>query len=335
MDNALRLYDREPEPTIRSFVFTRFNPFPMNELFKEITSLLTEQNNANTARIDEASSEEILQLINAEDAVVSAAVAKTIPVIAQAVDCLVEVFREGGHLLYIGAGTSGRLGVVDSSECPPTFGVNPSMVRAIIAGGKEAMFTAQEGAEDSEEAGRKSVDKDGLHSGDMLCAIAASGRTPFVRGALLEARERGATTILVTTNSPAQIHSLGIEADFVIAPQVGPEVIAGSTRMKSGTAQKLVLNMLSTAAMIRLGKTYGNIMVDLQLTNAKLKERAKNIVMSIAQVDYHTATDALENCGGHVKTALVMLLRNCSVEEAKLCLHKSDGFVRLASEYTL
>jgi N-acetylmuramic acid 6-phosphate etherase len=236
----------------------------------------------------------------------------------------------GGRLFYIGAGTSGRLGIVDASECPPTFGTHPSMVQGIIAGGNEAMFSAQEGAEDSFENGAEIIREYGINAKDCVCGIAASGRTPFVRGALKEAKFIGAYTILITTNNREQLESWNIEVDTIIAPHVGPEVIAGSTRMKSGTAQKMILNMLTTAAMIRLGKSYGNIMVDLQLTNAKLHERAKKIIMEIAKLNYEEASELLKASGGHVKTAIIMSLTDIPFEKAKQLLEKANGYIKKA-----
>jgi N-acetylmuramic acid 6-phosphate etherase len=204
------------------------------------------------------------------------------------------------------------------------------MVQGIIAGGEQAMFKAQEGAEDSIEFGAQSLLDNHVNHNDVICGIAASGRTPFVRGALDKARSMGCHTILVTTNTREQLDALGVEAEIVIAPNVGPEVIAGSTRMKSGTAQKMVLNMLTTASMIRLGKSYGNIMVDLQLTNAKLRERAKRIIMEIADVDYDKASEVLEMAKGHVKTALMMLLADIDAQTAKEKLQDADGFIKTA-----
>lgn len=304
----------------------------MNALFQEISSLSTEQINPATASIDAMTTREILQCINSEDALVPAAVSAELEHIEKAVELIVHAFASGGRLFYVGAGTSGRLGIVDASECPPTFGVSADMVQAIIAGGPQAVFRAQEGAEDREDLGAAIIEEHQLNTNDVLCGIAASGRTPFVRGAVSEASRRGIPTILVTTNSRENIASLGVIADVIIAPQVGPEVLAGSTRMKSGTAQKLVLNMLTTTAMIRSGKTYGNIMVDLQLTNAKLGERAKRIVMNIAGVGYDTAEELLRQTQGHVKTALIMAMTNSSREVAEQLLHQAGGFTRMAIE---
>ncbi|GDX64412.1 N-acetylmuramic acid 6-phosphate etherase [Chlorobiota bacterium] len=245
-------------------------------------------------------------------------------------DIITEQFKVGGRLFYVGAGTSGRLGIVDASECPPTFGTEPGMVQGIIAGGEKAIFKAQEGAEDSPEHGAQALIENNVNHKDVICGIAASGRTPFVRGALDKAISMGCHTILVTTNSREQLHELGVNAETVIAPHVGPEVIAGSTRMKSGTAQKMILNMLTTASMIRLGKSYGNIMVDLQLTNAKLRERAKRIIMEIADVEYEKASAVLEAANGHVKTALVMLLADVDAQTATEKLLDADGFIKNA-----
>ncbi len=302
----------------------------MTSLFKEISNLATEQRNQRSKDIDLMNTSEILELINSEDAMVALAIKDELEHITEAVDIITEQFKIGGRLFYVGAGTSGRLGIVDASECPPTFGTNPDMVQGIIAGGEQAMFKAQEGAEDSVEFGAQSLLDNHVNHNDVICGIAASGRTPFVRGALDKARSMGCHTILVTTNTREQLDALGVEAEIVIAPNVGPEVIAGSTRMKSGTAQKMVLNMLTTASMIRLGKSYGNIMVDLQLTNAKLRERAKRIIMEIADVDYDKASEVLEMAKGHVKTALMMLLADIDAQTAKEKLQDADGFIKTA-----
>ncbi|MFZ9760723.1 MAG: N-acetylmuramic acid 6-phosphate etherase [Candidatus Kapaibacteriota bacterium] len=302
----------------------------MTSLFKEISNLATEQRNQRSSDIDLMSTMEILELINSEDAMVAHAIKDELPSIEKAVDIITEQFKLGGRLFYVGAGTSGRLGIVDASECPPTFGTNPEMVQGIIAGGDQAMFKAQEGAEDSIEYGAQALIDNRVNDNDVICGIAASGRTPFVRGALDKATDLGCHTILVTTNSRDQLSSLGVHAEIVIAPNVGPEVIAGSTRMKSGTAQKMVLNMLTTASMIRLGKSYGNIMVDLQLTNAKLRERAKRIIMEIADVNYDKASEILDLSNGHVKTALVMLLADVDAKTAGERLQNADGFIKHA-----
>jgi len=296
-------------------------------LFEEIRALATEQRNPRSMHIDTASVRDILEIINTEDHRVPIAVREEIPYIEQAVNIVVDAFRNGGRLIYAGAGTSGRLGVVDASECPPTFGTPPEMVQGLIAGGREAMFKAQEGAEDREENGAKDLEQLNLRPVDVVCGIAASRRTPYVVGAVKYARLRGAKTLFVTCNPRTEFT---LDVDVAICPVVGPEVIMGSTRMKSGTAQKLVLNMITTASMIHLGKVYENMMVDLQMTNLKLVERSKRIVMTATGVDYSTAENALREADGHVKTALVMLLAGVGAEEARERLARANGFVRVA-----
>ena len=305
---------------------------PESNLFDEIKSLRTEQNNPKSRFIDSAGTGEILRIINDEDKLVPLAVEQELANIELAVDGIVSTFRKGGRLFYVGAGTSGRLGIVDASECPPTFGTDYDMVQGIIAGGTAAIFKAQEGAEDSFEGGRDVLISSALSEKDTVCGIAASGRTPFVRGALDYAKSIGCFTIFLSTSSHEHIQSLGLNADVLICPDVGPEVVEGSTRMKSGTAQKLVLNMLTTASMIRLGKTLGNVMVDLQLTNDKLKERAKRIIMKICEVDYDSAEHYLSLSNGHVKSALVMILGGVDYERALDLLASTGGFVRQAIE---
>lgn len=300
-----------------------------NTVFEEIKDLVTEKRNPATLDIDSKSTEEILRIMNTEDKTVPYAVEKEIPYIAQAVEILVESFKNGGRLIYAGAGTSGRLGVLDSSEIPPTFGADPTMVQGIIAGGEKALTRAQEGAEDIKENGAKDLMAKNFTDKDVACGIAASRRTPYVVGAIEKAREIGAKTLYVTCTPREQMN---IKVDVAICPVVGPEVIMGSTRMKSGTAEKLVLNMLTTTAMIRLGKVYGNMMVDLQMTSMKLEERSKRTVMIITGVDYEAAQKYLQEAGGHVKTALVMILKNCTRKEAIERLQKGDGFVRAALE---
>ncbi|MCX6150469.1 MAG: N-acetylmuramic acid 6-phosphate etherase [Ignavibacteriales bacterium] len=300
------------------------------KLFNEIANLTTEQRNPHSMDIDAKSTADILKIINNEDKTVPYAVEKELPYIAQAVELIVKAFKNGGRLLYFGAGTSGRLGVVDASECPPTFGTPPGLIDGYIAGGKEAMFKAQEGAEDYEENGAADVVKAKVTGKDVVCGIAASRRTPYVVGAVKKAKELGAVTLYITCN-PRENFDIK-EVDVAICPYIGPEVIMGSTRMKSGTAQKLVLNMLTTTAMIRLGKVYENMMIDLQMTNKKLVERSKRIVMTITGVPYDKAEDYLKQAGGHVKTALVMIRANVTADEAHQRLIKADGFVRKAIE---
>ena len=277
--------------------------------------------------IDLADAQEIVTLINNEDQLVAQLIQTRLPQIAKAVETISESFSIGGRLLYFGAGTSGRLGVVDASECPPTFGSNPEQVQGIMAGGEEAMFVAQEGAEDSEEIGANDVDELKVAPPDIICGIAASGRTPYVHGAIKEAKKRGCKTIFITTVPKEQ---LDIDVDHILDVPVGPEVVMGSTRMKSGTAQKMVLNMLTTGAMIRQGKVYENVMVDLQLTNKKLVERAKRIIMMFTKISYDEASELLELARGHVKTAMVMQLGGLNRQEADVLLKKNGGFIRKA-----
>lgn len=307
------------------------------KLFEQLTRLSTEQRNPASMDIDARSIDEILGIISSEDKKVAPAVEHELPYIAKAVEVVVRAIKQGGRLLYVGAGTSGRLGVLDAVECPPTYGTPHGLIQGVIAGGEKAMFKAQEGAEDKEENGAREIDELKVNDKDVVCGIAASLRTPYVIGAVRRAKELGAKTLYVTTNPRSRLHSpefaeVANAIDVAICPEVGPEVIMGSTRMKSGTAQKLVLNMITTAAMVRLGKVYENMMIDLQMTNLKLKERAKRIVMTITGVDYNAAADYLEKAGGHVKTALVMIKANVSKEEAKVRLERADGFVRAAIE---
>jgi N-acetylmuramic acid 6-phosphate etherase len=307
------------------------------KLFEQLARLSTEQRNPASMDIDARSIEEILRIINSEDKRVAQAIEAEIPHIRRAVEIVVGAFKGGGRLLYVGAGTSGRLGVLDAAECPPTYGTPQKMVQGLMAGGGKAMFKAQEGAEDREEDGARDIDRAKANAKDVVCGIAASLRTPYVIGAVKRAKERGAQTLYVTTNPRSKVYSsefteLARVIDLAICPEVGPEVIMGSTRMKSATAQKLVLNMITTTAMIRIGKVYENMMIDLQMTNQKLRERAKRIVMTITGVTYEDAADYLERAGGHVKTALVMIKAGVTKEEAQRRLEKADGFVRAAIE---
>jgi N-acetylmuramic acid 6-phosphate etherase len=297
-------------------------------LFDQIQVLATEQRNPSSMKMDEMTTEEVLRLINSEDALVADAVQKEIPHITVVVNELVIRLKIGGRLVYIGAGTSGRMGVIDAAECPPTFGTNPETVQAIIAGGPQAVFRSQEGAEDRPEAGASAIEEINLTGNDIVIGIAASKRTPFVLGALERAFSIGAYTVLLTTN-PRE--SVSFEyLNEAICPVVGPEVLMGSTRMKSALAQKMVLTMITTTAMVRLGKVYQNMMVDLQLTNKKLEERAKRIVMIATGCDYGRASELLSQTDGHVKTAIVMRLRGASLEKAHQLLAEADGFVKTA-----
>jgi N-acetylmuramic acid 6-phosphate etherase len=298
------------------------------KLFDEISALSTEQRNQNSMNIDVESIAGILKIINDEDKTIPFAVEKELPYIERAVEIIVYAIKNGGRLLYFGAGTSGRLGVVDASECPPTFGTPFGLIEGYIAGGKEAMFRAQEGAEDKEENGANDVIHAKVNSKDVVCGIAASSRTPYVIGAIKKAHELGAKTLYITCTPR---NTFNIEnVDVAMCVDVGPEVVMGSTRMKSGTAQKLVLNMLTTTSMIRMGKVYENMMIDLQMTNRKLEERSKRIVMTITGVSYEEAEEFLAKSKGHVKTALVMILAKVDYEEAQERLKKTDGFVRKA-----
>lgn len=298
-----------------------------NTLFKELSALVTESRNLNTFHIDELSTPEILKLINSEDHKVSAAVEHEIPYIGEAVNIVTTAFQEGGRLVYAGAGTSGRLGVLDASECPPTFGVPKGMIVGLIAGGYEALHQAVEGFEDYEENGAKDVASVDLNEKDVLCGIAASKRTPYVLGAIKEAQRRGAKTIAVVCNPREQLQ---FDVDVAICPVPGPEVIMGSTRLKAGTAQKLVLNMITTASMIKLGKVYENMMIDLQQNNLKLVERSKKIIMLAADVDYDEAARYLEKSKGHVKTAIFLSITDVSPQQAEKYLMENNGYLKKA-----
>ena len=298
-------------------------------VFDEIKNLVTESRNPRTMDLDALGTEEILRRINAEDKTVPLAVEKEIPYIARAVELVVEAFKRGGRLFYVGAGTSGRLGVLDASECPPTYGTDPELVQGLIAGGYAALVRAQEGAEDSREDGAQDLAERGVTANDVVCGIAASRRTPYVVGAVEYARKIGAKTLYVTCTPREEMN---IDVDVAICPVVGPEVVMGSTRMKAGTATKLVLNMITTASMVRLGKVYENMMVDLQMNSRKLEERSKRTVMIVTGVDYDTASEVLLKAGGHVKTALVMLLADVDADTARKALAEADGRVREAIE---
>jgi N-acetylmuramic acid 6-phosphate etherase len=302
---------------------------PSPDLAKSLAGLLTEQRNPRSTDLDSLSTEEILRLINSEDKLVPIAVEREIPYIVSAVELIVHSLKTGGRLIYVGAGTSGRLGVVDASECPPTFGTDPNAIIGVMAGGPPAMFRSQEGAEDNEAQAAKDLDGYQVNSRDTVCGIAASRRTPYVVAAVRRARELGAKTIYLTTNPRADFD---LEVDVAICPEVGPEVLMGSTRMKSGTAQKLVLNMLTTTTMVKLGKVYENMMIDLQLTNNKLVERSKRIIMMATGVDYPTAHGFLEKASGHVKTAIVMIRAGISADQARERIARADGMVRRAIE---
>ena len=287
-----------------------------------LAELQTEARNPASARLDELTSVELVALMNAEDATVAAAVATQSRAVAQAIDAIAARLAAGGRLVYLGAGTSGRLGVVDASECPPTFQSPPTQVVGLIAGGPGAMFQAVEGAEDSAGLGASDLDNLGVTANDVVCGIAASGRTPYVLGAIAYAQSVGAFTIAVVCNAESE---LGRVVDLAIAPVVGPEILSGSTRLKAGTATKLVLNMLTTGAMVRLGKTYGNLMVDLKASNVKLMARANRLVRTVAHVETAEADALLTDCGGEVKTAIVSKLAGLSPDAARQRLRESGG----------
>ena len=289
---------------------------------------LTEQRNPRTGRIDVASSLEIVDLINAEDALVAPAVRAERERIARAIDLAVAAFERGGRLLYAGAGTSGRLGVLDASECPPTFGTPPEMVVGIIAGGYEALVRSVERAEDDVNAAAAAIDKAGVGAKDFVLGIAASGTTPFVRAALGRAQTLGAATGLLSCTDPPRV--LADTCDVLILPKVGAEVVTGSTRMKAGTATKLVLNTITTGAMIRLGKVYGNLMVDLMATSDKLRDRGERIVMECCAVDRARARAVIADAAGSVKLAIVMARLGVDAAEARRALAAAGGLVRRA-----
>ncbi len=289
------------------------------------SKLITEQRNHSTLKIDCKSTAEIIEIINSEDSKVIDAVRNENLNITKAVDLIVKSFKKGGRLLYVGAGTSGRLGVLDASECPPTFGTDPELVQGIIAGGKDALTKSVEGAEDSYEDGERVIRDNGITLKDTIVGIATGGTTPFVHGALIEANRIGSTTIFLCCNPnviPAE------KVDVIIRPITGPEVITGSTRMKAGTATKLILNTLTTAAMIKMGKIYENLMVDLQVKNKKLKDRAERIILSVTDLDRHEAGKLLVKANGNVKTAIVMHKLRVSYDDAIRKLDEHGGYVR-------
>ncbi|MBA8870330.1 N-acetylmuramic acid 6-phosphate etherase [Pantoea agglomerans] len=293
----------------------------------DLSQMITEGRNPASQNIDELSTEAMLRVINDEDKKVALAVEAIMPQIAAAVDAICAAFQAGGRLIYCGAGTSGRLGILDASECPPTFGTPREQVIGLIAGGHTAILQAVENAEDNREQGAQDLKDIHFSRHDVLVGIAASGRTPYVLGALAYANELGATTVSLTCNPGSAMSQV---AAIALTPVVGPEVITGSSRMKAGTAQKLVLNMLTTGSMIRSGKVYGNLMVDVEATNQKLVQRQVNIVMQATDCDEATASAALTACGGHCKTAILMVLADLAADEAKALLSQHQGFIRQA-----
>ena len=296
-------------------------------LLQTLSTLITEQRNPNSMHVDSLSALEIVQLMNEEDKQVPLAIEKCLPQIAQAVECIVAAFQQGGRLVYIGAGTSGRLGVLDASECPPTFGVSPEMVKGIIAGGERALRHPIEGAEDSKA--QAVVDLQTIHfsSKDVLVGIAASGRTPYVIGALEYAKSLGSVTVSIASNPNSAMANI---VDIAIDTVVGPEVLTGSSRLKSGTAQKLVLNMLTTASMILMGKCYQNLMVDVQASNEKLKARAIRIVMQATDCDKALAEETLKQADQNAKLAIMMILSGLDRAQAEALLEKHQGKLQFA-----
>jgi len=289
--------------------------------------LTTEQNNPESVAIDQMDPIQIAMLMNREDLKVVAAVERVLPDIARAIEMVTERVQAGGRLIYIGAGTSGRLGVLDASECPPTFNTPPALVVGLIAGGHRALTNAIEGAEDNRQAGEEDLRGVELDAKDVVCGIATSGRTPYVLGGLAYARSLGAATLGVTCNAVSELSEV---SDVLIAPVVGPEILSGSTRLKAGTATKMVLNMISTGTMIRIGKTYGNWMVDLRATNVKLKDRSIRIVSGITGLDRERAESLLARCDGEVKTAIVSQALGVEKIEAQLRLKVAGGRLRTA-----
>lgn len=296
-------------------------------LLQTLSTLITEQRNPNSMHVDSLSALEIVQLMNQEDKQVPLAIEKCLPQIAQAVECIVAAFQQGGRLVYIGAGTSGRLGVLDASECPPTFGVLPEMVKGIIAGGERALRHPIEGAEDSKEQAVIDLQTIQFSSKDVLVGIAASGRTPYVIGALEYAKSLGSVTVSIASNPNSAMANI---VDIAIDTVVGPEVLTGSSRLKSGTAQKLVLNMLTTASMILMGKCYQNLMVDVQASNEKLKARAIRIVMQATDCDKALAEETLKQADQNAKLAIMMILSGLDRAQAETLLEKHQGKLQLA-----
>ncbi|QUM76345.1 N-acetylmuramic acid 6-phosphate etherase [Moritella sp. 24] len=293
----------------------------------DIKSLTSEQRNLASANLDQLSTLELVKLFNKEDEKVSQAIKLELPLIAAAIDIIAHAFQQNGRLIYIGAGTSGRLGVLDASECPPTFGVGHQQVQGIIAGGEAAMFKAQEGAEDDLDAAQVDLNQIQLTAKDVVVGIAASGRTPYVIGGLNFANKLGCKTIAISCNNDSPI---SVIAKIAITPVVGPEVLTGSSRMKAGTAQKLVLNMLSTGAMVRTGKVYQNLMVDVKTSNEKLITRSENIIMDVTGVEREQAQTLLIKANQHVKSAILMELNGVDYDTAQQQLADSQGFLRQA-----
>ncbi|MCA9062646.1 MAG: N-acetylmuramic acid 6-phosphate etherase [Planctomycetaceae bacterium] len=293
----------------------------------DIAGLTTEGHNPASEKIDQFSSREIVEVMNGQDRLVAEAVGREADAIAHAIELIARSFQNGGRLFYLGAGTSGRLGVLDASECPPTFNTPPELVVGIIAGGPAALTRAVEGAEDHPDSGEQDLRNHHLTSTDIVVGIASSGRTPYVLGGLEYANQAGAQTIGISCNRPSQMDQV---ARHMIVPVVGPEIISGSTRLKAGTATKMVLNMLTTGAMIRIGKTFGNRMVDLRASNQKLMERTRRMVMDLTGLDHSAADQLLQRCDGELKTAVVVHHRHVSPDEARQMILASHGQLRNA-----
>ena len=290
-----------------------------------MSTLSTEQQNAKSKDLDTKSISSILKIINKEDSSIAASVYEVLPEIEKTIDLAIKSIKKGNHVIYIGAGTSGRLGVLDASECPPTFSCSPEIFKAVIAGGDDALRHSIEGAEDQSENAIIDLDSAELMSGDIVIGIASSGTTPYVSRGLDYARKQGCYTVLITCNKAPYFFK---KVDIIIAADIGQEVIAGSTRMKSGTATKMILNMISTVTMVKLGKIYDNLMVDLKAVNKKLLDRGTRIIMQITDLDYRLASDLLESADKEVKTAIVMHNKKCDIITARKLLLKHDGFLR-------
>jgi N-acetylmuramic acid 6-phosphate etherase len=303
---------------------SRFEPPRGRQVFDELLGLVTEKTNPRSKNLDRLATIKILRLINSEDATVASTVRREIPYIAQGVEMVIAALKRGGRLFYLGAGTSGRLGVLDAAECPPTFGTDPKMIVGIIAGGYGSLIRSKEGAEDNIKAAHTDIKKHKIGKGDLVLGISASKRSPYVLEGLREARRRGAQTIFLCCNPRKNAPK---EFDLVICPVVGPEVVAGSSRMKAGTAQKMILNLITTTAMIRMGKIYGNRMVDLRATSEKLKERSKKVLVDVCGLSYEESEQLLKKAGGSVKVAIVMSLVGASKPDAEKLLNNADGFV--------
>lgn len=292
---------------------------------EKLSRLATEESNPKSTRLDEMTTNEVLSIMNEEDQTIALAVKKVIPQIEETVEKVVNAFKSGGRLIYVGAGTSGRIGVLDAVECPPTFSTSHEQVQAVLAGGKGAMFNAVEGAEDDEQLGATDLEKLVITENDVIIGIAASGRTPYVKGALIHANSCSATTVSLSSNEHSTISNF---ADIKIEVVTGPEVLTGSTRLRAATAHKMILNMISTTAMIKIGKVYKNLMVDLNASNFKLRERAKQMVCNITDVSYEQAESVLEETDYDVKLAIVMIIAEVKKEKAETLILNSKGFVR-------